>query len=134
MKTPDYVEQLMTAARQAAANAYAPYSRFHVGAAILLPNDRIITGCNVENASFGLTICAERNAALRSVLEGERKWKAIGIVSPAGVSPCGACRQFLAEFEPKLEIWYGFLDPSKPIHGPVGLDKLLPEAMSFPAE
>jgi cytidine deaminase len=132
MNLPEYVERLLAAARKASTQAYAPYSKFHVGAALLLPDDRIIVGCNVENASFGMTICAERNAALHAVVEGYRTWNAIVIVSPTGVSPCGACRQFLSEFESKLEIWYGYLDASKPVHGPITLDKLLPNAMSFP--
>ena len=132
MPSPAHVEKLLAAARAAAQQAYAPYSQFSVGAALLLPDERILTGCNVENASFGLTICAERNAVTRSIAEGVRCWKALVVVSPTGVSPCGACRQFLSEFAPNLEIWFGHLDPQQAVHGPVSLCELLPSAMRFP--
>ncbi len=132
MTYPAHVERLLAAARAAAQQAYAPYSQFSVGAALLLPDERILTGCNVENASFGLTICAERNAVTRSIAEGVRSWKALVVVSPTGVSPCGACRQFLNEFAPDLEIWFGHLDPQLAVHGPVPLHELLPSAMRFP--
>jgi cytidine deaminase len=131
MNQPSYVASLLDEARKAAKNAHAPYSNFKVGAAILLRDDRIVTGCNVENASFGLTICAERTAATRAVVQGDRDWKAIVIVSPTGVTPCGACRQFLSEFAPNLEIWFGYLDKRKLVTGPVSLDALLPGAMKF---
>ena len=95
-------EHLLQAARLAADNAYAPYSRFPVGAALLTVEGEIITGVNVENASFGLTICAERTAVVKAVSEGKRRFKAIAVWAtqrPYGsVTPCGACRQVLAEF------------------------------------
>jgi cytidine deaminase len=131
MNHPPFLSWLFDAARKAAQAAYAPYSKFHVGAALLLPDDRIVLGCNVENSSFGLPICAERTAAVRAISDGEAHWLALAVVSPTGVTPCGACRQFLAEFEPNLPIWYGFLDESRPIAGPVGLSELLPAAMRF---
>lgn len=94
--------QLLEAARQAAKKAYAPYSHFPVGAALLTEGGEIITGANVENTSYGLTICAERSAIVRAVSEGHRRFKAIAIWAdkmPNGsVTPCGACRQVLAEF------------------------------------
>ena len=92
----------MDAARAAAKNAYAPYSEFHVGAAILTTHGAVHPGCNVENASYGLGICAERNAAARMALANleDRKIKLVAVSSPnaAPCFPCGACRQVLREF------------------------------------
>ncbi len=133
MNQPTYLPRLLNAARQAAKQAHAPYSKFHVGAAILARSGEIIAGCNVENSSFGLTICAERTSAVRAVVEGQVEWQAIAIVSPTGVTPCGACRQVLSEFAPQLEVWYGHLDPSLPVTGPISLEALLPGAMKFNA-
>jgi cytidine deaminase len=94
--------QLLDAAKAAAQKAYAPYSRFPVGAAILTQNGAVITGANVENASYGLTICAERAAVVRAVSEGQQHFQAVAVWAgnmPNGaVTPCGACRQVLAEF------------------------------------
>jgi len=94
------MEELIAAARRARENAYAPYSHFAVGAALQTKSGRIFTGCNVENLSFGLTICAERNAIGTAAVAGELEFAAIAIVadSKAPVTPCGACRQVLAEF------------------------------------
>jgi len=131
--SPELLHRLFESAREVATRAYAPYSNFHVGAALLTKEGRIITGCNVENSSFGVTICAERTAATRAVASGLREWTAIAIVSPTGVSPCGACRQFLAEFAPNLSVWFGHLDPEKPTVGPISLEVLLPAAMKFPS-
>ena len=131
MNSPEYLAHILDAARQAATFAYAPYSKFQVGAAILTRSDKIIVGCNVENSSFGLTICAERTAVVQAIVQNEREWRAIAIVSPTGVTPCGACRQVLAEFAPQLEVWFGYLDPQRPVTGPVLLETLLPGAMKF---
>jgi len=100
------IEDLLSAAKQARARAYAPYSRFAVGAALLTKTGQVFTGCNVENLSFGLTICAERNAVFAAVAAGEREFVKIGIVadSKSPVTPCGACRQVLAEFCDDIEI------------------------------
>ena len=79
--------------------AYAPFSKFHVGAALLSKSGQIYTGVNVENSSFGATICAERTAMVKAVSEGDREWEAIAIVSSDGAAtPCGICRQFMSEF------------------------------------
>ena len=86
-------------AREALKNAYAPYSKFKVGAALLAKNCAVTTGVNVENASFGATICAERTAFVKAISEGIREFEAIAIVSSAGTAlPCGICRQFMQEF------------------------------------
>lgn len=94
--------ELQTAARGARENAWAPYSRFQVGAAVLTSDGRIVVGCNVENASYGLTICAERVAICTAVAQGCTSFTAI-CVSLTGIPvPCGACRQFLVEFNPSM--------------------------------
>lgn len=93
-------KELMKMARKARQNAYAPYSHFAVGAALLTESDRVYTGCNIENASYGLTCCAERNAIFAAVGAGERRFKMLAVAadSPEPVAPCGACRQVIAEF------------------------------------
>ena len=101
------VDQLIKVASQARHQAYAPYSRLEVGAAILGSNDEIYIGCNVENASFGLTICAERVAVANAIAHGCRDFRALAVVSEINdgpATPCGACRQVLAEFSPTLTI------------------------------
>jgi cytidine deaminase len=91
-------------------HAYAPYSQFRVGAAVLLGDGRAFSGCNVENASYGLSICAERNAVFSAVAGSSKKPEivAAAVVNHRGVacSPCGACRQVLAEFGPNAVVWY----------------------------
>ncbi|MBU8539416.1 cytidine deaminase [Falsiroseomonas tokyonensis] len=93
---------LMERAEAARAQAYAPYSRFQVGAALLCEDGSIQTGCNMENASFGATICAERVALGAAIARGQRRFRAIAVAGPAGValSPCGLCRQVISEFSP----------------------------------
>lgn len=94
-------EQLMNRAKEASKTSYSPFSRFAVGAAVLTSNGKIYEGCNIENSSFGLTICAERCAIFKAVSEGERIIRAIAIYSPNADScyPCGACRQVMYEFQ-----------------------------------
>ena len=98
--------RLEEAAKSAMRFAYAPYSHFTVGAALLSRSGRIYTGCNIENASFGATNCAERTAIFKAVSEGEREFDAIAIVSSSGepTPPCGICRQVLSEFAPDIPI------------------------------
>jgi cytidine deaminase len=92
------LRKLLERARQVRERAYAPYSKYFVGAAVLADSGKVYTGCNVENASYGLTICAERNAIFKGVSEGESKFVAIAVVTTNGGSPCGACRQVIFEF------------------------------------
>ncbi len=99
-------ERLVQAAKRACRHAYAPYSKFKVGAALLTESGEIFSGCNVENASYGLTICAERVAIAKAVSEGESKFIALAIAASGGdsVPPCGACRQVMSEFARDLKI------------------------------
>ena len=98
--------ELLAKALDCRAAAYAPYSKFAVGAALESASGKIFTGCNVENLSFGLTICAERSAVFSAVAAGEREFVRIVIVADSlePVSPCGACRQVLAEFSEQMEV------------------------------
>ena len=100
-------ERLVREAREAATRAYAPYSEFTVGAALLGASGKIYAGCNVENASYGLTICAERAAVFHAVSQGEQQFLAMGLSVPGAGSPCGACRQVLYEFAPDLKLFIG---------------------------
>jgi cytidine deaminase len=109
--SPEVIEALQQAAVEAAGHAYAPYSKFKVGAALLLADGSIVTGCNVENASYGLTICAERSAVVRAISEAGPglRIKAIAVtnLNSAASPPCGACRQVLGEFaEPGATVFF----------------------------
>lgn len=98
--------ELMGLAADVAKNAYAPYSRFQVGAALECDDGSVFTGCNVENAALGSTICAERSAACRAVSEGHTRFVRIAVWGEGNdyCMPCGACRQFLAEFSADMEV------------------------------
>ncbi len=100
------IAEMKLAAEAAAKNAYSPYSNFRVGASVLTDTGEIFSGCNVENASYGLTICAERNAIFSAVSKGHRKIVAVVIVTPTDspVPPCGACRQTINEFGSDAEV------------------------------
>lgn len=117
-------EELISVARAARERAYCPYSNFPVGAAIETEEGRVFDGCNVENVSFGLSVCAERAAAFAAVTAGERMWRALAVVTADGSAPCGACRQVLAEFA----------DPSLPVYvaTPDGVYRTLTLADLFP--
>jgi cytidine deaminase len=108
-------EALLSAAREMRERAYAPYSHFAVGAALDTGDGHVFLGCNVENASYGLTICAERSAVSAAIAAGHRDFQTIAIAGPDGAatSPCGACRQILVEFNPEITVV--FTTP----HGPV---------------
>ena len=105
-KKANSYHHLIKAAQQAKQHSYSPYSHFRVGAALLTQSGKIIHGCNVENSSFGLTICAERNALFKAISEGLKKFKAIAISTDAEefTSPCGACRQVLMELAGDIDV------------------------------
>lgn len=99
-------KELLQLAKEAMANAYAPYSEFEVGAAVLTESGKVFTGCNVENACYGLSICAERVAVFKAVSEGE-KIEAVAVVSNTGDStPCGSCRQVIYELNKNANIYF----------------------------
>jgi cytidine deaminase len=120
-------KKLLRAAQKAMKHAYAPYSKFHVGAAILLSNGKTFSGCNVENASYGMTNCAERTAIFSAMAAFGPKIeiRAVAVVNDHGVpcSPCGACRQVIYEFGPDATVFFQGADGSKQAH----ISELLPE-------
>ena len=119
-------QRLADAARAACAHAYCPYSRFPVGAAVLTADGSIASGCNVENASFGLTSCAERNAIFRAVSDGATSIVALTLYTPTAepVTPCGACRQVVAEFGRDVQI-------RCICNGPAGADYVVQELLPY---
>lgn len=125
------IEALVRAARQIRERAYAPYSNYHVGAALLSEGGRVFTGVNVENSAYPTSMCAERNALATAVGAGQRRFRAVAIVTAVDDqgrpgTPCGACRQALWEFAPKLEvILAGPEGDARSIHS---LAALLPDA------
>lgn len=125
----EMANRLMAAARDAASRAYVPYSNFPVGAAALTADGSIVTGANVENASYGLTICAERVAASTAAAAGHREFVAVAVTAPRveQVTPCGACRQFLNEFAPADSELIVLLDGADRIEA-VPLEELLPRS------
>ena len=129
MPTPAQLRKLKAAARTAAGRAYAPYSRFTVGAAILTSTGNIYSGCNVENASYGLTNCAERTAIFSAVAAGGKRLKLACVVvytpTRTATAPCGACRQVIHEFGPKARV-ISICDSRQEVD--VSIDALLPGA------
>jgi cytidine deaminase len=121
-------EQLIRAAAEAARNAYIPYSHYPVGAALLTSDGCIITGCNIENASYPAGVCAERTALVKAVSEGYRSFVALAVVTRDGGSPCGICRQMLSEFG--LELVVIMASDDGRIHAEARLRELLPLAFS----
>ena len=122
---PDGWEALVEQSRAVRQHAYAPFSKFQVGAALKVDGGEIFTGCNVENSSYGLTICAERTAAVSAVAAGSTAFQVISISLDECPVPCGACRQFLYEFNPRLICLLDqIVEPGPPVC--VRLDDLLP--------
>ncbi len=122
-------EALIQTAREAAQRAYVPYSNFPVGAALLTDRGEIITGCNVENASYPLTMCAERTAIGAAISQGAGKVVAVAVSAPKAkpCTPCGACRQVLYEFNPDMEV---ILDSGDADHLILPLTELLPHGFN----
>ncbi len=118
-------DRLVAAARAAREHAFARFSGFKVGAALLTPDGTIISGCNVENATYGLTVCAERVAMFKAISEGHREFVAVAVVADTNdpTPPCGACRQILWEFGGDLEVFLANLTEHK---GTVRMKDLLP--------
>lgn len=124
------VESLIEASLRGRQNSYSPYSNFPVGAALLTEDGSVVLGCNVENVSYGLSVCAERTAISKAVVEGHRKFKAIAITAEMGdkfVGPCGMCRQTLAEFGLNMEVYLAM--PSKK-YMKTTVAKLLPDSFN----
>lgn len=126
MITSDQKQTLIQSALDAQKSAYCPYSNYPVGAALLTEDGTIYKGCNVENASYGLTNCAERTAAFKAVSEGYRSFIAIAVATRDGGTPCGACRQILNEFGPNMQVFS--VSSSGEIKAETTLDILLPNA------
>jgi cytidine deaminase len=125
----ELAQQLLDRAREAREFAYAPYSGFTVGAALLAEDGRIFTGCNVENASYGLTTCAERVAIGKAASEGVREVRAVAVAGPEThpiCPPCGSCRQILYEFGPEMEVVISGEAGGEP--QVLAIDELLPSA------
>jgi cytidine deaminase len=121
--------ELFAIAKTAAQNAYAPYSSYRVGSAVLCTDGRTYCGCNVENSSYSMSICAERNAIFKAVSEGYTNFEAIAIYVDSEVlfPPCGACRQVMAEFNPRIKIIYG----NRKEYKLTDLEQLLPDSFSL---
>ena len=131
--TDPRTSELIEAARRARDNAIAPFSKFRVGAAIRTKQGRIIGGCNIENCTYGLTVCAERVALLSALADGEREFEAVAVVTQSDrpSSPCGPCRQLLWEFCRDIPVYLANLD------GDVlefRLSELFPEPFDFSSE
>jgi cytidine deaminase len=124
--TDELRTRLVQQAIQARKQAYAPYSNYQVGAALLTQSGRLFTGCNVENAAYPDSLCAERVAVVKAVSEGEREFAAIAVVTSNGGTPCGSCRQVLAEFG--LDIVVLIADADGKIRTETRLAELLPGA------
>nr|BAL58013.1 cytidine deaminase [uncultured Chloroflexota bacterium] len=122
---PDEWKELIKQAIEARKNAYAPYSHYKVGAALLTRSGKIYRGCNIENAAYTPSVCAERTAVFKAVSEGETEFVAIAVVTADGGAPCGVCRQVLREFAPHLTIIMADLEGR---HQVLTLSDLLPHS------
>lgn len=134
---PEEREILLSAALVAAENAVAPYSKLNIGVALQTGSGEVITGANVESASYGLTCCAERIALFKALTEGHRDFTAMALVSPTDpvFKPCGACRQLLAEYAPEATLWCrSSLNPNSPIEEYRVADLLPLALISLPTE
>ena len=118
---------LVAMAIEARERAYAPYSRFKVGAALLTTSGHVYTGCNIENVAYGPTVCAERTAIFKAVSEGERQFEVIAVATRTGITPCGVCRQVMREFAPDITILIATLGGNFRI---TTLRDLLPDAFA----
>jgi cytidine deaminase len=126
-EAPPNEDELVALAKEARRNAYAPFSNFAVGAALLAKSGQVYSGCNVENASYGLSICAERVALFKAVAAGEREFVAIAVVTETGATPCGACRQVLREFGGDLRVIVANLKGERRVYT---LEELLPHSFT----
>jgi cytidine deaminase len=120
--------RLVSTAITASQNAYIPYSHYPVGAALRAVDGTIYTGCNIENASYPVTICAERTALVKAVSEGQRRFDVLAVVTRSGGAPCGMCRQMLYEFAPDLRVIVADMDGRIYVDSP--LTELLPNGFS----
>ena len=128
--TPEVQKELISLAIKSRQIAYAPYSNFLVGAALLTSDGSIYTGCNVENTSYGLCICAERTAICKAVSEGHQEFQAIAVAASPFATPCGACRQFIVEFGKRIEVIA--VDANNPDHVKTWMiEDLIPENFKF---
>ena len=122
-------KELFRLAVEASENAYAPFSNFHVGAALLTEDGKVFTGVNIENSSYGATICAERTAMVKAISEGARDFQSIAIAGNGGTSwPCGICRQFMYEFCPDIRVISGENEDELQVYT---LKELLPEGFKL---
>ena len=128
--TPEVHKELISLAIKSRQIADAPYSNFLVGAALLTADGSIYTGCNVENTSYGLCICAERTAICKAVSEGHQEFQAIAVAANPFATPCGACRQFIVEFGKQIEVIA--VDANNPEHVKTwAIEDLIPENFKF---
>ncbi|NJN94139.1 MAG: cytidine deaminase [Anaerolineales bacterium] len=123
-KAPQW-DDLLKLAIEARENSYSPYSHYKVGAALLTMSGKIFTGCNIENAAYTPSNCAERTAIFKAVSEGERNFAAIAVATSNGVAPCGVCRQVIREFAPNLTLILGDIEGNYRV---VSLTDLLPDS------
>lgn len=122
--TPITAAELVSLARNARQHAYAPYSHYRVGAALLTADGEVFTGCNVENAEFGSTVCAERVAIWSAVAAGHREFRMLAVATSNGGAPCGSCRQVLVEFAPDMVV---YIADTEQLYRQLTVRELLPD-------